>query len=97
MSKQSEAKIGVGTSLTVCYSKNDSPINLRGGKYVVLDVVVVMSTVRTFTDASTPSDSLVSVLTFVINLEKQDSPYAADGRDHASGHPFALAQSRTAV
>ena len=59
MSKQSEAKIGVGTSLTVCYSKNDSPINLRGGKYVVLDVVVVMSTVRTFTDASTPSDSLV--------------------------------------
>ena len=48
MSKQSEAKIGVGTSLTVCYSKNDSPINLRGGKYVVLDVVVVMSTVRIF-------------------------------------------------
>ena len=32
MSKQSEAKIGVETSLTVCYSKNDSPINVRRRK-----------------------------------------------------------------
>ena len=35
MSEQSsEAQIGVETTLTVCYSKNDSPINLQRRKVV---------------------------------------------------------------
>ena len=32
MSKQFEAEIGVETSLTVCYSKNDFPIKMRRRK-----------------------------------------------------------------
>jgi hypothetical protein len=34
MSKQSEAQIGVETSFMVCYSKNDSPINMHRRKVV---------------------------------------------------------------
>ena len=35
MSKQSEAKIGVETTLMVCFSKNDSPMKMKRRKVIL--------------------------------------------------------------
>ena len=40
MSKQSEEQIGVETVLTVCYSKNDSPIKMKRRKVIIFFSVV---------------------------------------------------------
>ena len=40
MSKQFEAEIGVETILTVCYSKNDSPIKMKLRKEIAMETFV---------------------------------------------------------